>query len=68
VGFSRGDSQGKSAFIWPEDVGIAYENTLVKNQPRGFAFWNIAEEGGGANGTNTTLTFAPSFNEFLYIR
>jgi hypothetical protein len=68
VGFSRGDSQGKSAFIWPEDAGIAYESTLPIKRPRGFAFWNIAEEGSTANGTNVTLAFAPTLNSFLHIR
>lgn len=67
VGLSRGDSQGKSAFIWPKDAGIAYK-AARGHEPRGFAFWCIANEGSYANGTNTTLSFAPSLNEFLHAR
>mmetsp|Transcript_29264 Transcript_29264/g.59860 ORF Transcript_29264/g.59860 Transcript_29264/m.59860 type:complete len:366 (-) Transcript_29264:141-1238(-) len=68
VGLSRGDSQGKSAFFWPKDCGAAYMATAPDRRPRGFAFWNIASEGSGANGTNTALSFAPSLNEFLLVR
>lgn len=68
VGLSRGDANGKSAFIWPEDCGHAFEATPPKSRPRGFGFWNIASEGGTVNGTDTTLAFAPTLNKFLHIR
>ena len=70
VGLSRGsaDGSGKSAFFWPSDVGKAYEATAEGERPRGFAFWNIAEEGSGANGTSVPLSFAPSLNAFLHTR
>jgi len=68
VGLSRGDAGGKSAFFWPADCGAAYEATLPPGRPRGFGFWNIASEGGTVNGTNATLAFAPTLNEFLHVR
>lgn len=68
IALSRGDAAGKSCFIWPEDCGIAYLATIPSERPRGFAFWNIAEEGNTANGTDTTLSFAPSLDKFLHTR
>ena len=70
VALSRGsaDGSGKSAFIWPADAAAAYEATAPARRPRGFAFWNIAEEGTTANGTDTALSFAPELNSFLHVR
>lgn len=70
VGLSRGsaDGSGKSAFFRPVDAGAAYEATAASRRPRGFAFWNIAGEGEGANGTAAPLSFAPALNAFLHVR
>jgi hypothetical protein len=68
VGLSRGDAEGKSAFIWPEDCGSAFMETPVLNRPRGFGFWNIVSEGDSVNGTNATLAFSPTLNNFLHVR
>ena len=63
-----GDGSGKSAFVWPEDAGRAYSSAPPSERPRGYAFWNIASEGGTANGTNATLAFSPELNRFLHAR
>ena len=63
-----GDGSGKSAFVWPEDAGIADASAPPSERFRGCAFWNIASEGGAANGTNTTLAFSPELNRFLHTR
>ncbi len=42
--------------------------TAEAQRPRGFAFWNIALEGAGANGTAAPLAFAPALNAFLHTR
>ena len=68
IGLSRGGADGKSAFFWPRNAGKAYNNAAAAQRPRGYAFWNIPLEGQTVNGTNATLSFAPTLNEFLGVR
>lgn len=68
IGLSRGGSDGKSAFFWPRDCGDAWAAAAPADRPRGYAFWNIPNEGQTVNGTNETLSFAPTLNAFLHVR
>lgn len=68
VGLSRGSADGKSAFFWPKDCGVAWSRADPAARPRGYAFWNIPDEGATVNGTNATLAFAPALNAFLQVR
>ena len=73
LGLSRGGADGKSAFFWPSEVRAAFAAATSRERPRGVAFWNIAEEGGGANRTATPLcegshSFAHCLDDFLKTR
>jgi hypothetical protein len=62
----RGWSSGKSLFVWPEDIGKAYEG--MDHRPRGVMYWDINEDDKGVNGTNVTCDFATGLNRFLHVR
>ena len=51
-----------------EKRGDAWAAAAPADRPRGYAFWNIPNEGQTVNGTNETLSFAPTLNAFLHVR
>lgn len=57
IGLANGWADGsKSLLVWPDEAEVAY-NTLKNNnlQPRGFMFWDIADEGRVVTGTNKEM-------------
>jgi chitinase len=70
IGLANGWADGaKSLLVWPEEVGAAYEHLSQSNlQPRGFMFWDIADEGRVVTGTDRELWMASGLNEFLHTR
>lgn len=68
IGFSFGNADGRTVFVWPDDVGIAFSN--MSTPPRGVMFWNVANDRKGVfNGTaRENYTFASGFNSFLKTR
>lgn len=70
IGFSRGGFNGKSVFVWPEDVGKAWSRLQQQGAsvPRGVMFWNINNDGTVVNGTNATCSLTRGFNAFLHVR
>ena len=74
IGLANGWSgDGKFLLITPEDVGKFYESVLLLSQePRGFAFWNIKDEGlipsDPALSNNQPVWMAAGLNSFLRIR
>lgn len=70
IGFSFGssDGSGKMAFFWPESAGAARAAGGASFRPRGYAYWDIQEEGTAANGTETVLYMAAGLNKFLHVR
>ncbi len=71
VGLANGwAGDGKFLLIFPEDIQVAYE-TLVSESiaPRGFAFWNILDEGRSSPmNPDKPIFLASSLNSFLQIR
>eukprot|EP00041_Stephanoeca_diplocostata_P034845 m.1207568 g.1207568 ORF g.1207568 m.1207568 type:complete len:209 (+) comp24586_c0_seq96:2193-2819(+) len=68
VGFSAGAGDGKSVFIWPESVGVAWKALPKDLRPRGVMYWNMNLDGGTVNGTDEHCAFAQDFNSFLRVR
>lgn len=70
IGLANGWADGsKTLLVWPEEAGIAYEYLSQFNlQPRGFMFWDIADEGRVVTGTNRELWMASGLNAFMHIR
>jgi hypothetical protein len=70
IGLANGWADGtKSLLVWPEEAGVAYEHLKQFNlQPRGFMFWDIADEGRVVSGTTRELWMASGLNEFLHVR
>jgi hypothetical protein len=70
IGFANGWADGtKSLLVWPEEVGVAYDHlSQLSLQPRGFMFWDIADEGRVVTGTDRELWMASGLNEFLHTR
>eukprot|EP01006_Ploeotia_vitrea_P048566 TRINITY_DN67251_c10_g3_i1.p1 TRINITY_DN67251_c10_g3~~TRINITY_DN67251_c10_g3_i1.p1 ORF type:complete len:383 (-),score=17.69 TRINITY_DN67251_c10_g3_i1:407-1555(-) len=58
----------KALLLWPKDLKEAYESLADKEKPRGFAFWDIGDEGRVPQGTSQPLWLASSLNKFLHIR
>jgi hypothetical protein len=70
IGLANGWADGtKSLLVWPEEAGVAYQHLEQLNlQPRGFMFWDIADEGRVVAGTNREMWMASGLNEFLHVR
>ena len=74
VGFSFGNNgSGKTVFIWPKDVGDAWERLGIGGGggvPRGVMFWNAhLDQLNIFNGTKRlNYTLASGFNKFLKVR
>ena len=74
VGFSFGNNgSGKTVFIWPKDVGDAWERLgggVDGAAPRGVMFWNAhLDQLNIFNGTKRdNYTLASGFNKFLKVR
>jgi len=63
-----GGGGGRSACFWPESIRIAFETAEPSQRPRGYAFWNIGQDGRKMNGTNRSVSLARSLNSFLHVR
>lgn len=70
IGLANGWADGsKSLLVWPEQVEIAYEKLKSKGTaPRGFMFWDIADEGRVVSGTNREMWMASGLNKFMKTR
>jgi hypothetical protein len=68
VGFSMGGASGKSVYIHPDDVGVAWSRLPADRRPRGTMFWNMEIDGGAANGTAVNVSLVRGFNKFLRTR
>lgn len=73
IGLANGWADGnKFLLLWPEHARRAYENLLASGlQPRGYMFWDIADEGVNAmddTGTMRPFWMASGLNEFLHTR
>eukprot|EP00037_Helgoeca_nana_P015600 m.146195 g.146195 ORF g.146195 m.146195 type:complete len:375 (+) comp23094_c0_seq5:16-1140(+) len=68
VGFSMGGASGKSVYIHPDDVGVAWSRLPKNRRPRGTMFWNMEIDGGAANGTAVNVSLVRGFNKFLRTR
>jgi hypothetical protein len=71
IGLANGwAGDGKFLFIAPDEVGRAYADLFKKGlSPRGFAFWNILDEGKeSAKMKGTPVWMARGLNSFLKIR
>jgi len=66
--FGSGGDSAKSLFVDPKDINDAFTSLPSEQRPRGFMFWNLKDDGKGANGTTTPCFFARSFNDLLHIR
>ena len=75
IGLANGWADGdKSLRVWPEEAGGAY-HTLGKLSsstesllPRGFMFWDIADEGMVPTGAAREMWMASGLNSFLHTR
>lgn len=64
-----GPEENRTIFIYPADAAQAYARLAPAHRaPRGFAFWDIGDEGRRIAGTNETLFLAKALNEFLHTR
>jgi hypothetical protein len=63
---------GKSLLVWPDECEAAWETMGPARRPRGFMFWDIADEGGtphGATGTrDKPLFMARELGAFMHTR
>ena len=57
---------GKFLYLDPSEVRAAYASAKRKN--RGFAFWNIKDEGLTPRGNTAPCRMAAGLNSFLNIR
>ena len=76
IGLANGwAGDGKFLFIDPDDIATAYTTLVTQNtEPRGFAFWNIKDEGlvpsqqQREENKGQPVWLASSLNKFLKIR
>lgn len=71
VGLANGwAGDGKFLLIYPDQVRVSYEALLREGAaPRGFAFWNILDEGRASpQHPLVPVNMAEGLNEFLHIR
>lgn len=71
IGLANGwAGDGKFPLVFPDEVGVAYNELLAEDlAPRGFAFWNILDEGRvTARRPHEPLYMAAGLNSFLRIR
>jgi chitinase len=70
IGLGNGWVDGnKSLLVWPEQAEAAYEALKAKDSaPRGFMFWDIADEGRVVSGTDREMWMAAGLNKFLHTR
>ncbi len=73
IGLANGWADGqKFLLVWPDEIVEAYENLKVLGMnPRGFMFWDIADEGVVAvdkSGTSRQFWMAKGLNSFLHTR
>ena len=72
IGLANGWADGvKSLRVWPEEAAAAYAALGALSpslQPRGFMFWDIADEGMVPQGTDKEMWMAQGLNEFLHTR
>ena len=73
VGLANGWADGnKFLLVWPEELVAGYESLKAAGiHPRGFMFWNIADEGINAvdkSGVSRPFWMARGLNSFLHTR
>eukprot|EP00929_Paragymnodinium_shiwhaense_P038651 TRINITY_DN20402_c0_g1_i1.p1 TRINITY_DN20402_c0_g1~~TRINITY_DN20402_c0_g1_i1.p1 ORF type:complete len:367 (+),score=8.59 TRINITY_DN20402_c0_g1_i1:66-1166(+) len=71
AGLSFGNEVGSSVVFLPDVAGRAYLATPQHNRPRGFGFWNIAEDYGYGpiwlNGTQRNISLSEGLNKYLHV-
>ncbi len=70
IGLANGWTDGSRAIlIAPDLVGKSYtELKAIGREPRGYAFWDIGDEGVTPAGWTSPLYLAKGLNDFLHIR
>mmetsp|Transcript_6959 Transcript_6959/g.13295 ORF Transcript_6959/g.13295 Transcript_6959/m.13295 type:complete len:177 (+) Transcript_6959:1-531(+) len=72
IGLANGWADGTKALrVWPEEAAAAYSALGALSpslQPRGFMFWDIADEGMVPRGASREMWMARGLNQFLHTR
>jgi hypothetical protein len=70
IGLANGWADGSRAILMmPEEVGAAWAALSARgSEPRGFAFWDIGDEGVVPSGGSAPLFLAAGLNAFLKVR
>ena len=66
-GWTRAGKDSKALFVPPDELGAAWKAMVLR--PRGFMFWDAADEGHGARpGIDPPVYMARGLNAFLHTR